>query len=295
MGGTGMDPEFLEVLARVAPGTGVRTAVERIVQQGNGALVIIGSGPAVRSIAAGGFQLRDTAFTPAKLAELAKMDGAIILDGEITKILWANVHMLPDPVIPTEETGARFRTAERLARSLVCPVVAISEERRQGYVFYGDRKEPLRSPTEVMIRINQEVLTLERFRGRLAEANKRLVALEQSEEVVVGDALVVLQRVEVLRRIALRIEHLAVGLGEEGEMVELQLSDIMEGVEDLGGRVNRDYFQDQVGSAEELVEILRRQPLQDLSGTERLARAFGVSPDHRVSPTRHHHALTRFK
>ena len=244
-GGWGTEEsEFLEVLSRVASGTGIRMAVERIIQQGNGALVVIGSGPDAERIAAGGFELRNTAFTPAMLAELAKMDGAIILDTEATRILRANVHMLPDPAISTDETGARFRTAERLARSTGCPVIAVSEERRQGIVFYGDRKQPLQSAAELMLLINQELHTLERFRGRLAEAEEELDELEVSGRVTIGAALTVLQRAELMRRIGIRVETLAVGLGEERQMVELPLSDIMEGVTELGRRESHNYFWD---------------------------------------------------
>ena len=273
------------MLSRMAPGTGIRTAVERIIQQGNGALVVIGSGPHIERIAAGGIELRDAEFTPAMLAELAKMDGAIIVDGEVKKILRANVHMLPDPAIETEETGARFRTAERLARSTGCPVIAISEERRQGFVFYGHRKQTLRSATELMVRINQEIQTLERFRSRLAEAEEYLDRLEASGEVTLGAALTVLQRAELLRRIGMRVENLAVGLGDERHMVELQLSDIMEGVQELGAKVGRDYFSDRGDLASEGMEVLQNRPLQDLYDTERLCLILGVgSADTRVNP-----------
>lgn len=279
------DQEFLDVLSRMAPGTGIRTAVERIIQQGNGALVVVGSGPHIEKIAAGGISLRDADFTPAMLAELAKMDGAIIVDTDVRKILRANVHMLPDPAIATEETGARFRTAERLARSTGCPVIAISEERRQGFVFYGHRKQPLRSATELMVRINQEIQTLERFRGRLAEAEEYLDRLEATGRVTLGAALTVLQRAELLRRIGMRVENLAVGLGDERHMVELQLSDIMEGVQELGAKVSRDYFWDRGDLASEGMEVLHNRPLQDLYDTERLCLILGVgSADTRVNP-----------
>ena len=285
-GGWGTEEsEFLEVLSRVAPGTGIRVAVDRIIRQGNGALVVIGSGPRIERIAAGGFELRNTPFTPAMVAELAKMDGAIILDGEATRILRANVHMLPDPAISTDETGARFRTAERLARSTGCPVIAVSEERRQGIVFFGDRKQPLQSAAELMLLINQELHTLERFRGRLAEAEEELDELEVSGRVTIGAALTVLQRAELMRRIGIRVETLAVGLGEERQMVELQLSDIMEGVTELGGRVSHNYFWDRGDLGTEGTEVLRSRSLQDLHDTERLCRTLGIGPaDARIDP-----------
>ena len=177
----------------------------------------------------------------------------------------------------------RFRG--RLARSTGCPVIAISEERRQGFVFYGHRKQPLRSATELMVRINQEIQTLERFRGRLAEAEEYLDRLEASGRVTLGAALTVLQRAELLRRIGMRVENLAVGLGDERHMVELQLSDIMEGVQELGAKVSRDYFWDRGDLASEGMEVLQNRPLRDLYDTERLCLILGVgSADTRVNP-----------
>ena len=194
-------PAFLEVLSRVSAGTALRDALRRIIQQGNGALVVIGSGPDVEAVTSGGFALRGTVFTPTRLAELAKMDGAIILDDTGTSILRANAHLVPDPSIPTDETGARFRTAERMARMTNLPVLAVSEERGQGVLFYGTRKHRIRSASELLARINQELQTLERFRRRLAEAEEALTRFEVNEEASVGDAMTVLQRTELVRRI----------------------------------------------------------------------------------------------
>ena len=129
---------LLDVLVTIAPGTMLRDALERIVQHGTGALVVLGTGPEVENITSGGFKLDDAEFTPAKLAELAKMDGGIILDDACEYILWANAHLLPSPSVVTVETGARFRTAERVAKETGKPIVAVSEERSVVTVFFGD-------------------------------------------------------------------------------------------------------------------------------------------------------------
>ena len=263
-------PGFLEVLARVAPGTALRTAVERIVQQGNGALVVIGSGPDVEGVASGGFILRDSEFTPARLAELAKMDGAIIIDDEAKKILRANAHLLPDPSIRTEETGSRFRTSERMARMTDRPVLAISEERGQCFLFYGDRKHSLRSPSELLVRINQELQTLERFRRRLVEAEDRLTRLEVNDQATLSDAITLLQRTELVRRIGDRVSRLAVDLGEEGQLAALQHADLMMGVNELQEVLARDYLQENGDRGADLLRLLQARPLEDLSDIDRL-------------------------
>ena len=250
----------------------MRTAVERIVQQGNGALVVIGSGPDVDDVASGGFILRDSEFTPARLAELAKMDGAIILDEDGKKILRANAHLLPDPSISTDETGARFRTSERMARMTDRPVLAISEERGQCFLFYGDRKHRLRTPSELLVRINQELQTLERFRRRLAEAEERLTRLEVNDQATLGDATTLLQRTELVRRIGDRVSRLAVDLGEEGQVAGLQHADLMMGVRELQHVLARDYLQENGDRGAEVLRGLEDLPLADLYDIDRLCR-----------------------
>src|SRR3546814_5909387 len=107
--------ELLAELGVVAPGTGLRSELDRILQASMGALVVVGDGPEVLNIYSGGFLL-DAAFSPQRLSELAKMDGAIILAADGSRIARANVHLVPNPNVPTSETGTRHSTAERVAR-----------------------------------------------------------------------------------------------------------------------------------------------------------------------------------
>src|SRR6267143_3066299 len=116
-----------EALAGVAPGQALREGLDRILQAHMGALIVIGDGPDVLSVCSGGFLL-DAEFTPQRLSELAKMDGAIILTADCSRIVRANVHLVPDPNIPTAETGTRHRTAERVARQIDVPVISVSED-----------------------------------------------------------------------------------------------------------------------------------------------------------------------
>ena len=135
-------PRLLDALAAVAPGTGLREGLDRILQASMGALVVVGDGPEVLNICSGGFLL-DAAFSPQRLSELAKMDGAIILAADASRIARANVHLVPNPNTPTSETGTRHRTAERVARSIAVPVMSVSEDMQVINVYVGDDKYPL--------------------------------------------------------------------------------------------------------------------------------------------------------
>src|SRR5438132_11969847 len=117
---------MLDALAAVAPGRPLREGLDRILQAGMGALIVVGDGPEVLNICSGGFLL-DAAYSPQRLSELSKMDGATILASDASRIARANVHLVPNPNVPTSETGTRHRTAERVARSINVPVISVSQ------------------------------------------------------------------------------------------------------------------------------------------------------------------------
>ena len=265
-----------DILARIAPGTALRDALERIVQQGNGALVVLGAGPEVEAITTGGFRLDDAAFSPAKLAELAKMDGGIILDDDASHILRANAHLLPDASVTTVETGARFRTAERVAKGTSKPVLAVSEERNVVTVFFGDEKRELQSPAQLLGRINQDLQTLERFRRQVNEVEERLTRLEVQDQVTLRDAIYVLQRTELVRRIGHQVEGAAVGLGAEGGLVDLQHADLVFGVEQLRDLVARDYVRGGKRGVATALKALESLPRSDLYEPKRLCAVLGL-------------------
>src|SRR5215208_1635892 len=164
-------------LAQVAPGTPLREGLDRIVKAKMGALVAVGDGPDVLNICSGGFLL-DASFSPQRLSELAKMDGAIILAPDASRIARANVHLVPNPSVPTSETGTRHRTAERVARSINVPVISVSERMAVIAVYVGDEKHPLEPIPRLLDRSNQALQTLERYRTRLDTVASSLSALE---------------------------------------------------------------------------------------------------------------------
>jgi len=234
---------MLDALAAVAPGKPLREGLDRILQAGMGALVVVGDGPEVLNICSGGFLL-DAAFSPQRLSELAKMDGAIILAPDASRIARANVHLVPNPNVPTSETGTRHRTAERVARSIDVPVVSVSEDQQVIAVYMGDEKHPLEPIPRLLNRANQALSTLERYKNRLDAVAGSLSALEIEDLVTQRDVVTVLQRTEMVRRIAEEVEGYIVELGVDGRLVRLQLEELMGGVEDDRRLVIKDYFQE---------------------------------------------------
>ena len=273
---------MLDALATVAPGRPLREGLDRILQAGMGGLVVVGDGPEVLNICSGGFLL-DAAFSPQRLSELAKMDGAIILAPDASRIARANVHLVPNPNVPTSETGTRHRTAERVARSIAVPVVSVSEDQQVIAVYVGDQKHPLEPIPRLLNRANQALQTLERYRDRLDAVAGSLSALEIEDLVTVRDVLAVLQRTEMVRRIAEEVDGYIVELGVDGRLVRLQLEELMAGVEDDRRLVIRDYFHEagdwHLGEALAALAELGTEDLLDLRSVAASLRLPGASLD----------------
>ncbi len=234
---------MLDALRAVAPGRPLRQGLDRILQANKGAIIVVGDGPEVLAICSGGFLL-DSEFSPQRVSELTKMAGAIILAPDASRIARANVHLVPNPQVPTSETGTRHRTAERVARSIDVPVIAVSEEMGVITVFRGDDRHALDSIARLLGRANQALQTLERYRTRLDAVTSSLSALEVEDLVTVRDVVTVLQRAEMVRRIADEVDGYIIELGSDGRLVRLQLVELMAGVEDDRQDVIRDYLPD---------------------------------------------------
>jgi diadenylate cyclase len=232
---------MLAALRLAAPGTPLRAGIERIMSARMGALIVVGAGPDVLSVCSGGFLL-DAEFTPPRLSELAKMDGAIIVSEDCTRIVRANVHLVPDPNIPTAETGTRHRTAERVARQIDVPVVTISEDRSEVAIHVSGDKKMLEPTSRVLARADQALQILERYKSRLDSVSTSLSALEVEDLVTVRDVATALQRAEMVRRIAEEIEGYVIELGADGRLVLLQLDELMGGVADDRRLVAKDYY-----------------------------------------------------
>ena len=227
----------------VAPGTALREGIDNVIHASTGALIVIGEPDEISYLFSGGLKL-DVDYTPALIYQVAKMDGAIVLDPEATKISWANVQLMPDPTIHSSETGTRHRTAERVSKQTKALVIAISARREVVTIYLDGRKYILQDIPTVLSKANQGLATMEKYRLRLDRVSARLTTVEMAGAASLHDVLTVLQRAELLLRTSNEVERYIIELGAEGRLIEMQLEETAVGV--LADRVAliRDYAVD---------------------------------------------------
>ena len=235
------EPRLVKALEMVAPGSAVREGIDHILHARTGALIAIGHNDDLSFLYSGGIKI-DVDYTPALLYQMAKMDGAIVLSENATKICWANVQLMPDPTILSLETGTRHRTAERVSKQTEALVIAISQRRDVVSLYVDGGKYILEEIPVVLAKANQALATLEKYRTRLEQVSTRLTALEFEGRATLYDVLTVLQRAELVTRMAVEIERYIVELGTEGRLIEMQLDETMVGVSADKGALVHDYL-----------------------------------------------------
>ncbi|ASN40793.1 DNA integrity scanning diadenylate cyclase DisA [Paeniglutamicibacter terrestris] len=266
-------------LARVAPGTELRDGLERILRGRTGALIVLGHDRVVDSICSGGFDI-NIVFSPTRLRELAKMDGAIVCDKDGSNILRAGVQLVPDHSIATQETGTRHRTAERVAIQTGFPVVSVSQSMHIIALYVQGIRYLLEGSEPVLARGNQALATLERYRSRLDQVTSALSAAEIEAVVTVRDVAAVLQRQEMVRRISEEIAQYVLELGSDGRLLALQLDELSAGLGPGADLLLKDYSN--LGTQELDIDaaLAKLQSLDstDLIDLSKFAAVLGITP-----------------
>lgn len=272
-----MQEAMASELRKVAPGTRLREALDMLISARNGALVVVGDINALESLLDGGFTI-DMPFTPQRLFELSKMDGAIILDADADRILRANVHLVPDPDLPTSETGMRHRTAERVSRQTDALAIAISQRRNVVNLYLQGRRTTLDDVEVLLAKANQAIQTLQNYRHRLDEMLERLTLLEFEDLVTLGDVAEVLGRFEMLRRVQREVSRYTMQLGTEGRLVRMQADELTAGVSEQYALVVRDYVDETTPRRVAVVrERLAELPPDRLLEPEAIAHELGLT------------------
>ncbi|HEY6759010.1 MAG TPA: DNA integrity scanning diadenylate cyclase DisA [Baekduia sp.] len=283
------EPRLVKALEMVAPGTALREGLDNILHAHTGGLLVIGDHDELSFLFSGGIKL-DVDYTPALLYQVAKMDGGIVLNANATKIAMANVQLTPDPTVLTLETGTRHRTAERVSKQTDAIVIAISQRREVVSLYVDGAKYILEDIPVVLAKANQALATLDKYRTRLDQVSTRLTALEFEGGATLHDVLTVLQRSELVTRMAVEIERYIVELGTEGRLIEMQLEEVMVGVAADKAALIHDYLAaDSDESFAAALDQLGRMPHQDLLDFGRLAELMGYDRklntlDYPVSP-----------
>src|ERR1700728_2651212 len=269
------ESRIMRALEMVAPGTSLREGLDNIVDARTGGLIVIGDADDLGFLFSGGIKL-DIDYSPAFLYELAKMDGSIVLNSNATKIAHVNVQLTPDPTILTLETGTRHRTAERVSKQTDSIVIAVSERREVVSLYVDGTKYILEDIPVVLAKANQALATLDKYRSSLDQVSTRRTALEFEGGVTLNDTLTVLQRVELVTRMAVEIERYIVELGTEGRLIEMQLDETMVGVAADKAALVHDYLvEDTDETFAAAFDQLVRLPNQDLLDFGRLAELLG--------------------
>lgn len=262
-GANGREQRFSEAIRRTAPGTPLRVALDMIIDGHLGALICVGDTDAVLAAGDDGFKL-DISFTANRLFELCKMDGAVVVDRDLTKILRANYHLNPDPSLPTSETGTRHRTAARMSLLTKATVISVSSRRSVVNVYVDGKGYELKSVSDLLATVNQLTVAMQSTRSQLDRKLLRLTSLELDNVVTLGDLTDIFYLFEVLMTAGEELDDCIVQLGREGKTTQMQREEYLAGMDEAYTLMVRDYARD---SSEEAALAIRRR-LHDTANTQ---------------------------
>lgn len=274
------DSSITNILKLIAPGTPIRDGLENILRAKTGALLLItDNNDIIKKVVDGGFTINED-YTSSKLYELAKMDGAIVLSGDLRKILFANAQLIPSHEIQTLETGTRHRTAERTAKQTGELVISISQRRNIITIFKGDFRYILEDTNAVLNKANQGIQTLERYRKVFDNRLSILNEYEFNDIVTLKNVIDVIQRAERVRRIADEIKNQIYELGVDGRLVSMQLQELMGGLEKEEELIIKDYIVASKSTRkkktpEKVIEELSKIQYEEMTRENTIAKLLG--------------------
>lgn len=235
------EEDTIEILKLIAPGTGIRDGLESILKAKTGALIVIGDSKEVLDVVDGGFSINED-YTSSRLYELAKMDGAIVLSKDLKKILFANAQLIPDAGIPTKETGTRHRTAERTAKQTKELVISISQRRNIITVFKEDFRYVIEETSRILTKANQALQTVEKYKKVFDGKLNILNEYEFNDIVTLDNVITSIQRAEMVMTMVAEVQRSIIELGEEGRLVQMQLDELIGGLEKEELLIIKDYI-----------------------------------------------------
>jgi len=274
------EKDFLDVLKLLSPGTSIRSALDNILKARMGALITVDTG-SLLSIVDGGFKV-NTKFSPQKLVELAKMDGAIILSEDMKRILYANTLLSPDVHIPTKETGTRHKAAERTARHMNTIVIAVSERKNKITLYYGKLKHELEVSSEILRRATETLQILEKQKETFDDLLIGLNISEISDTTTVEDICVILQTIEIISRISDVVRRYLIELGREGIIVSMRLKELTKNMNKERNMILEDYFSSQKIEIDDRLKLINFDSLLETSNLTTLL--FSETHNKSISP-----------
>jgi len=275
----GKEDNITKILRLIAPGTPIRDGLENILRARTGALLLITDKQDVlKEVVDGGFTINED-YTSSKLYELAKMDGAIVLSGDLKKILYANAQLIPSHEITTLETGTRHRTAERTAKQTGELVISISQRRSIITVFKGNDRYILEDTNAVLNKANQAIQTLEKYKKVFDNKLSLLNEYEFNDIVTLQNVIGAIQRAEMVMKIVEEIQRQISELGSDGRLVKMQLEELIGGLEKEERLIIKDYIVPGKGknkrTAEDAINNLENLSYEEISKESTIAKLLG--------------------
>ena len=281
-------------LTQLLPGEPLRIGVDLIADKKSGALIVIGSSAKLDKISSGGVDLIDCEYSPEMLSELAKMDGAIIVDQFVTKIIKANVHLNPSDTLSTTQTGTRHRTAERTAEETNLTVITVSEESSIVKVFTNSETTELEEPSVILGRVNESLQSVDRMRRRFDDAVAELGELEIENSLTNQQVLEVIQRGELLTRLAKQVRSEALRLGGEAGLVLIQIDSLESGVTNTLNLVLKDHLPaKKYRNIAKAINEISHQSYEELNDIDYLGSVLGKLPLDDLSTPKGYRVLAR--
>ena len=267
--------EIIEVLKTIAPGTQIREGLENILKAKTGGLIVIGDGKEVMDIVDGGFNI-NVEYSPARLYELAKMDGAIVISSDFKKILFANAQLIPSSSIQTVETGTRHRTAERTAKQTGDLVISISQRRNIITIFKGNDRYVLEDTAQVITKANQALQTVEKYMKVFDRKLNLLNEYEFNDIVTLENVIVAIQRAEMVMSVVDEVQKAIYELGEDGRLLEMQLEELVGDLETEELLMIKDYMVvSRRRSPDKVLEEIRKLSYEELMKSQVIAKLLG--------------------
>lgn len=276
--------EMLEILQMLAPGTKLREGLDNILKAKTGALIILSESDQVMKIVDGGFKINQN-FTPANVYELAKMDGAIVVSKDLEKLVMANVQLVPDHKIKTFETGTRHRTAERVAKETNELVICISQRRGIITIFKGDFRYVINETSAVIMRANQTLQALEKYKVVFDNMLNILSEHEFDDIVSLETVANTIYRSEIIMRMETEVKRNIIELGDEGRLVNMQLEELIANVESEEKKIIKDYMimkKKSTKTPESVLKEIRKLDRKDLVNAEKIIKILGYEIDTNV-------------
>lgn len=257
-------------------GTAIREGLENILKAKTGALIVVGDSQDVMDIVDGGFYINEE-YTASRLYELAKMDGAIVLSSDMKHILYANAQIVPDYTIPTKETGTRHRTAERTAKQTNELVISISQRRNIITIFKGNFRYVIEDTSKVISKANQALQILEKYKKVLDTKISILNEYEFNDTVTLDNVVNCIERIEQVMVIKKEVENAIYELGEDGRLIEMQLQELVDGLNEEEIYLIRDYLANSRKNYEKVLADIKKISLDGVVKSKMIVKLLGYN------------------